>query len=72
MVLYVGYIGYWLNSGVILLNGWEFRKKHKEWKERILKCKLENWVLDLCLSLTGSINLNKSFSLSASVSLPIK
>ena len=52
--------------------GGEFRKKHKEWKERMLEWKLENWFLNLTLSLTGSMNLSKSSSLSTSVSLPIK
>lgn len=52
--------------------GGEFRKKYKEWKEKILECKLENWVLNVTLSLTGSMILGKSSSLSTSVSLPIK
>jgi hypothetical protein len=26
-----------------------FGRKHKEWKERTLECKLLNWVLDLAL-----------------------
>lgn len=52
--------------------GGEFRKKHKEWKERMLECKLESWFLNLTLSLTGNMNLSKSSSLSTSVSLPIK
>lgn len=26
--------------------GLEFRKKRKDWKERILECKLKNWTLD--------------------------
>ena len=39
---------------------------------KILECKLENWVLNVTLSLTGSMILSKSSSLSTSVSLPIK
>lgn len=29
--------------------GGEFRKKYKEWKEKILECKLDNWVLNVTL-----------------------
>lgn len=52
--------------------GGEFKKKLKGWKERIMECKLENWVLYLTLSLAHSTNPSESFSLSSSVSLRIK
>lgn len=72
-LLNVGYVGYWLNSGAKLWNGvGNLGRSIRNGKKKILECKLENWVLNVTLSLTGSMILGKSSSLSTSVSFPIK